>query len=464
MLFLFCVHLAQAERPTEGGLFSFDEADELETVDLENIRVHYSVSGPNQTLLDDIDEDEQPDFPLLVAETAAEVLSLYAAEGFLSPLTEAEMGLSELGGTASFDFYLVDFGGNADGHFGVDACDDFACSGYMVMENDFMGYGYSSIEEATRVLVSHELFHAVQAAYRPEHSSWLSEGTATWAEKLYDPELQDYYGLCGYYLNEATRSIDRPPAGAGSGFVYGTALFFGFIEEQLGSDFWVEYFALLQTEPDEEELQLMEALFNAWDASLLELWPRFSEWNLAAGYRSGELESYPYADLLDPIPAEEQIAEGELLEEDHRFYPLSTVYFFAEHEGGELQFALYEDFDEQELEQPVTFVLYPVLNEGAAIIAPVLEPIEVWESSSLQLKSWELPAGGYWLMGTHPYRAESSTKMEFCLGAGCAAPESEEEPSDSASRPTEVKGGCEVESLPSFLWWLAPLIVWRRVR
>jgi hypothetical protein len=42
---------------------------------------------------------------------------------------------------------------------------------------------------------SHALFHAVQNAYA-SLPVWMSEGTAVWAEKQYDPRSQDFINQC----------------------------------------------------------------------------------------------------------------------------------------------------------------------------------------------------------------------------------------------------------------------------
>jgi hypothetical protein len=174
-----------AARPDSGGgLFSFDDADVIEYVDgpAGRVRVHFSIDGPNLTLLDDEDLSGAPDFAEEVAATAEDVLDFYDGLGFLAPLSESEMGLGKLGGSDALDFYLVDFGGNADGQFSVDTCAGSVCSGYMIIENDFAGYGYSSLSEAIAVLTSHELFHGVQYAYSANQPVWMSEGMAVWAE------------------------------------------------------------------------------------------------------------------------------------------------------------------------------------------------------------------------------------------------------------------------------------------
>ena len=116
MIFSFysILSLAVAERPTEGGLFAFDATDDVQFYDEGMIRVHYSISGNNVAILNDLDQNGTPDYVELVAHTANDVLEFYADVGFRFPIAEEAVGLNDLGGTSAFDFYLVDFGGNSD--------------------------------------------------------------------------------------------------------------------------------------------------------------------------------------------------------------------------------------------------------------------------------------------------------------------------------------------------------------
>ena len=97
----------------------------------------------------------------------------------------------------------------------------------MVVENDFAGYGYANLLTALEVVVSHENFHAVQAAYRGDFPTWVSGGTAVWAEKRFDENSADYLALARNYLEEPSRSLYNPPTGPVPAFAYGTALFLG---------------------------------------------------------------------------------------------------------------------------------------------------------------------------------------------------------------------------------------------
>ncbi|MEC7946016.1 MAG: MXAN_6640 family putative metalloprotease [Myxococcota bacterium] len=402
---------AHAGRPTDGaGLYAFDDADDVDWVDGPSglVRVHYSRSGPNETRLSDDDGDGAPDFPAMVASTAEDVVLFFGEYGFRPPLRESDLGLPPLGGSDAFDVYLVDFAGGADGQFAVDACSGAVCSGHMVMENDFVGYGYPSLAEAVDVLTSHELFHAVQSAYNADQPVWMSEGTAVWAEWLYQPGVRDFLYFSNAYLEDTGRSIDRPPAGVATAFSYGTALFFAFLDEHVGP--WAA--VALQEEMDgrdaDQALEAVAAVVEAGGMALPDAWSTFAEWNLAVGARAGEATSYSFADQLGE-PTLEKSFEDRLVEDDNRFYPLAATYYQLTHGGGELGFATVDDATD------VRFSLFPVRDGEADGV--VGEPRVRWRPDGPgRVSLGNLPAGGYLLVGTYPHPASQSRRVAFCVG------------------------------------------------
>jgi MYXO-CTERM domain-containing protein len=442
---------ADAARPDQGGgLFHFEDSDVLAFVDGPTgaVRVHYSVDGPNVTRMDDDDEDGIPDFPQLVADTAENVLAFYESEEFRTPLRESDMGLSALGGSDAFDFYLVDFGGNSDGNFSVDACAGDVCSGFMIMENDFRGYGYPSLEEATAVLTSHELFHAVQAAYNFSQPGWMSEGTAVWAERRYDPSIRDFLWFAGAYLEEPTRSLNRPPAGMVTAFSYGTALFFEFMSVRLGTWSGVALQEAMEGRDEDEAIEAIDDVFDQGGLSILGEWPVFAAWNLATGDRAGGAESYEFAADIGSVPLEVE-AGSALLMDDNRFYPLAATYFQVTLPEGEAAFAAVDD------PSGLVFSLHPVSDGDDDGV--VDEAVASWEPSGAGIvELGSLPAGGYLLVGSYPEDAEQSVKIEFCLGeaeaaAACLGDDGPDDTGDGddggddgASQDTgeEGKGGC----------------------
>jgi len=410
---------ALAGRPDDGGdLFNFDETDVLAFVDGPTgaVRVHFSVDGPNATLLRDEDGSGSPDFAEDVATTAEDVLAAYADAGFRSPLSESDVDLDPLGGSDAFDFYLVDYGGSADGQFSVDACQEGVCAGHMLMENDFRGYGYPSLAEAIRVLTSHELFHAVQAAYVADLPVWVSEGTAVWAERLYDESVLDFYAFADAYLEDTGRSIDRPPAGPVPAFAYGSCLFWELLSERFGDE---AIRSLLEHSADLEGLDAVEAMLAGESSTLRDEWILFTAANLATGGRAGGASFYPFSADVDGIEATDT---GATIHDDNRFYPLAATYYLVGHGGGTLWFAALDD------PSGLVFSLHEVL--GAGPNDELGETIAEWEPTSGApfVVAEDLPRGDYWLRGTFPQRAANSVKVELCVGtedaiAPCVPPD-----------------------------------------
>ncbi|MCR9164399.1 MAG: MXAN_6640 family putative metalloprotease [Nannocystaceae bacterium] len=401
------------DRPTEGGLWSFDATDVVESWEeaTQTVRVHYSVDGPNVTRLDDLDDDGVPDYAQDVAERTAESIALFVSLGFRAPVLEAAIE-EELGGSPAYDVYLVDFGGAADGRFGVDGCSNDGCAGFYVVENDFAGYGYATIEEGITTVTSHESFHGVQAAYNFV-PTWVSEGTATWAQRQFDENSADFVRLCNGLLADPGRPVYQPPGGPVPSFAYGTALWFDFLSERHDAGLIVDFLDAMLDDANAESPQLVfEALLTQRDDDLETAWATFARYNLATGRRAGVAESHPYAGLLDGIDPD--ISSG-IIASDARFYPLAANYYNLLHPGGDVWFVADDAlFD-------VAFSLHPVgdfADDGA-----IGEPIATWsvEQPSAQRIYEDLPQGGYWIVGALSVIADGPARANVCVSNDPAA-------------------------------------------
>ncbi len=436
-------------RPTEGGMFSFEDDDVIETVDSSDgaVRVHYSAEGPSVTILDDDDLDGLPDFPVMVAETTSEVFSSFESIGFRRPLGEADMGLGELGGSYAFDVYLVDFAGQGDGAFSTDACDNEpnVCSGFFSMENDFSGYGYSSMEQAVDTLTSHELFHAVQHAYEYDSPIWYTEGTAVLAELLFDPDNEDFVHYADAYLDDPERSLDNPPTGPVPTFAYATALWWDFMRVRLGTDAIVQLQESLEWDgEDKDTLTEMQAVIEAHGSDLPTEWFTFAQWNLATKFRAGAMESHEYAAEIGPIG--EIAGMGATLEDENRFYPLATSYYQLQHPGGPVWFSHDDDAT------GVIFSLHPSTDGTEA--GPVEPALIEWTPTD---PAWfqvaeELEAGVYWIIGSQARIADNSQKFLFCVGDEAQAEVCLALPADTGEDDTgtgEDPGDCGCAGAPA---------------
>lgn len=296
-------------RPTDTSsseMWRYQASDVVEQFDTDGgFRVHFTRAGTNRVPAGDANDSGVPDFVEAVGGVYDAVAAKYQGSlGFRAPLGDATA--TSNGGDGRFDVYLLDFARSADGAFRVDGCSTAnpeQCFGYVVQENDFAGYGYPSATAATRILGSHEYFHAVQAAYDDNQGVVLSEGTAVWATEQFDPSTNDLEGFVHGYLERTDRSLDSPPPGPVPTFAYGSAVFFQFLSERYDP-------ALVRTllercvngqghpsEPgdvaDPHWMVQLDALLKAeHQSSFAQAFLEFSTWNLWLGPAADAAVSY----------------------------------------------------------------------------------------------------------------------------------------------------------------------------
>lgn len=185
-----------------------------------------------------VTDDDLPERVRLVEQTAADVFAWLDHNGWRRPAPDSILPpVTEFGDSANLDIYLVNFV-RGDGMWVEEYCTRGRrpiCTGFLAMHNA-PSESYTSEQEGVEVLVSHELFHAVQAAYTSELPRWFSEGTATLAEELVYPDQSDFERLCGHYFEHPGRSLNDPEGGF-DGFSYSTALFFQFLQQHLPDDY-----------------------------------------------------------------------------------------------------------------------------------------------------------------------------------------------------------------------------------
>ena len=412
-------------------MFAYTGDDVIEVFDAADgkVRVTYSTAGPSQTRMADNDGSGVPDIVEEAADVAVDVMAFYELElGLRPPVSEEALGLGALGGSPAFDVYLVDFDGVGDGHFTLDGCTPapVTCGGALVVENDFVGYGYPSPSYGLRLVIMHEIFHGVQAAYGANLPVWLSEGSAVWGAARYGgPGHDDLLRFSGAYLAEAYRTLYKPPGGPVPAFAYGTALWFDFLALRHDTALVRELLEVAGAAADEHALlDGMVAVLEARGDTLEEAWPEFASWNLATGIRSGLMDSYPYASKLRGLQTE---TTGPEVDDDSRHFPLGARYYLLKHGGGPLWFGL------EEVAEGLWFAVHPVDGDTMRV-ADALERWEGIDASARPLQGGaNLSAGRYWLVVSNARHTGSSSKVRVCLGteevAGrCVAAEPEPGP------------------------------------
>ncbi|WP_375760086.1 MXAN_6640 family putative metalloprotease [Corallococcus exercitus] len=269
----------------------------------ERFRIHFTRQGKHAVPVADADGSGVPDFVELVGRTYERVATFYAGLGFRLPPDDASPAGDD-GGDGRFDVYLVDFGGIGDGAFRQETCREGAtrCTGFMLQENDFTGYGYPSDAEAVEILASHEFFHAVQAAYRPGLGGIASEGTAVWATERFEPALDDLEGFTRGYMISPDSTLVLDPAGPGVSFTYGAGLFFQLLGERYGDGVLVALLEESVRQPEARWPVLLDTcLRRDFASSFDEAFTLFATWNLGTGPRATPGFGYARGEGYAPV-------------------------------------------------------------------------------------------------------------------------------------------------------------------
>jgi hypothetical protein len=254
--------------------------------------VHYTRAGTHAVPSADADSDGVPDHVQRLADIYEDALGAYSLLGFLAPVSDD--GLVDNGGDGRFDVYLVDFGRSADGAYRAERCEGAICSGYMVQENDFVGYGYPSVDVANRTVASHELFHAVQAAYDSDQGAVFSEATAVWASERYDPTLRDLEGYAHGYLEEAATPLDAGGGGPVDSFTYGAGIFFEYLSERFDDDVTLELWEAVKDDVEASAFwfDAIDGVLASRNSSFADAFTEFSTWTLFTGRRADPERSF----------------------------------------------------------------------------------------------------------------------------------------------------------------------------
>lgn len=367
------------------------------------MRVHYSDRGPNAVDQTDEDDDGVPDRARDAAAVGEEALDWFAFHGFAPPVAEAAVGFEGAGGSDALDIYLMDL---SDipllGLNHPEACEGQRCATWIAAQSD---------DAVLDVIVSHEVFHAIQAAYDTfGEPAWLVEGSAEFVDDPFQDSVWNEGSVAdvdgGHYLLLAScglAQIERGDPDCGAAY-YGTALLWQFLAAEVGEDVLLHTWEAAVTLDGTDALDV--ALARA-GTNLREKWPTFAMWNLATGPRAGSVAGYTLAAYLVGVPWE---AEGAAIHHGALWAPLSARYFRLDHPGGDLWVATDDDAG------PLMLTAHPVrFGEADGRFTDTWGPFPL-SSRAAQLVARDVPAGGVLVSVSHPADDEGAVAVRLCLG------------------------------------------------
>ncbi len=170
-----------------------------------------------------------------------------------------------------------------------------SCDSYIKMRNSYSASQFSdhTEEENIKVTAVHEFFHAIQFDYNChalEQSLWFLESTAVWSEdELYD-DINDLYRYMPSWFSNPNKPIFES-----SNHMYGSFIFFQYIDEHLGGretirSCWEQSRDLANATID----VTFEAIDNALDPYDSSFEDTYLRMRVANRILSDELGAYPY--------------------------------------------------------------------------------------------------------------------------------------------------------------------------
>ena len=139
-----------------------------------------------------------------------------------------------------------------------------ACVSYIRMRNNYSGSQFSDHTELENIKVTavHEFFHSIQFGYNCYERLWFMEATAVWSEDELYNGINDLYRYLPSWFSNPDKPIDHE-----SNHMYGTFIYFQYIDEHLGGP---ETIKTCWENSNNMASQVQDISFNAIDAALLE--------------------------------------------------------------------------------------------------------------------------------------------------------------------------------------------------
>ncbi len=201
-------------------------------IDTTHFRIHYNTTGTSKIL-------NWPDTTYRDAvATAAE--NSWSMEvdglGFRQPPSDGS-DPDGGGGNGLYDIYVQNLSGvygYTSGSYTVPSTPQTDATSYVVIDNDYAGFGYADPQDPMKVTVAHEFCHALQYAHNYEVPVWYKECTSVWAEDYVYDSINDYTQYLSYFLNTPYRSIDWEDA---TGLrIYGSTVWNMFLSQRFDND------------------------------------------------------------------------------------------------------------------------------------------------------------------------------------------------------------------------------------
>ena len=249
-------------------------------IETTNFRIHYDTSGTHTIL--------STGYRDAIATAVENVWDMEVTTmGFRAPPPDGgdpDGG----GGNSKYDIYVQQLGtglyGYCQGSYyyndGPGGYPTNAATSYVVIDNDYSGFGYPDPTDPMKVTVAHEFCHGIQNAHDVNESTWYKEATSTWVEDVVYDDINDYRNYLSSFLNSLYRSISYHDGGIRW---YGSCVWNFYLYENYGYEIIVDNW--YQMEGSSATLGMMNIVLGTYGSSMEEAYGDFAVWCWFTGAR-----------------------------------------------------------------------------------------------------------------------------------------------------------------------------------
>ena len=250
-------------------------------IETTNFRIHYDTSGTHTIL--------STGYRDAIATAVENVWDMEVTTmGFRAPPPDGgdpDGG----GGNSKYDVYVQQLGtglyGYCQGSYyyndGPGGYPTNAATSYLVIDNDYSGFGYPDPTDPMKVTVAHEFCHGIQNAHDVNESTWYKESTSTWVEDVVYDDINDYRNYLSSFLNSLYRSISYHDGGIRW---YGSCVWNFYLYENYGYEIIVDNW--YQMEGSSATLGMMNIVLGTYGSSMEEAYGDFAVWCWFTGARN----------------------------------------------------------------------------------------------------------------------------------------------------------------------------------
>ena len=203
-----------------------------------------------------------------------------------------------------YDIYIQEL---PNGSYGWNCPDNNLGSSWIEIDDNYIGANYSTTgEDAMKISIAHEFFHAIQRAYipTPGSNSFFYELSSMWIEDIIYPDINDYISFSQFgddYFSNPNKNMNQYNG-------YGLGLYPHYMNFIFDNQIMQRIWEQLSEDQDEDVFNAINNVLNNnqynYNSSFAQTWIDFNSRNLFNGlFTNMNNEIYYYEDqiLFNPI-------------------------------------------------------------------------------------------------------------------------------------------------------------------